>query len=406
MKFKIKFNVKPFLNYLSVILPTSLGISILLIALPLTERVTQRTSFDLITKDDSYWSTEYTLKLNTNNPQDVENSRDILFSRLRKFGVERVKIYNIGEDDEANILLKVVVTSTQEKELVKELVSNRFDVQIMTRKEDVDFFDEEDQYAYLFATNYDPTEWTRESFRNIYITELRTSTNEYANFAIFKLWPNRQAEFTRFLEEHTGEYIGVSVDGFITPYLVPFDDLSIFAVPITSEDKLEIKAINILYNTGVVPVNYTLEGEEDISPQVIQLDHVRVSIGLAISILLTYIYLLMIKQNKFTTLRKAFLATVLTISIYIAGLKLLQIPVDTFLLPMVGILAFLLIKVLVENDDSIWYVEIGVIAVLGLIALLGIGYMPILATHLIAIVILSKLCLIISEWYIHKVKEV
>jgi hypothetical protein len=406
MKLKIKFNVKPFLNYLSVILLTSLFISVVLIALPLTEKVTDRTSFDLLIKDNDYWSTEFILKLNTNNPQLIEKSRDILFTRLKKFEVERARIYNIGEDEDASTLLKVVITSTQDRELVKELISNRFDVQIMTRKEDVDFFSDEDQYAYLFATNYDPTEWTREDFRNIYITELKTSTNEYSNFAIFKLWPNRQGEFTKFLEDHKGEYIGVSVDGFVTPYLVPFDDLSIFAVPITSQEELQIKAIDILYNSGVVPVNYTLEGEEDITAEIIKLDHVRVSIGLAISILLTYIYLLLIKQSTFETLRKSFLATVLTIAIYITALKLLQIPVDTFILPIVGIMAFLLIKVLVENDDSVWYIESILLVVLLIIRLLGTGYMPVLATHLITVVILSKLCLIMSEWYIHKVKEI
>jgi hypothetical protein len=114
----------------------------------------------------------------------------------------------------------------------------------------------------------------------------------------------------------------------------------------------------------------------------------------------------MLKQSEKNTLIKSFLATVLTISTYLAVLKIMQIPVDTFILPIVAMLSFLLTKVLSENDDSIHYLEIGLILILLLIRLLGIGYMPIVATHLIALIILSKMYLIISDWYIYKVKSI
>ena len=406
MKIKVKFNVKPFLNYISVILFTALAITVLLIALPLTEKITDKTSFDLLTKDTSYWAGEYTLKLNTNNPEYIQQTRDILFKRLNKFGVERAKIVYTGEDDSQDSYLTVLVTTTANKEIVKELISNRFEVAIMTRKEDVDFFSEENQYAYLLAENYNSTDWDRSDFRNVYITELRTADNNYSNFAIFKLWPNRQGEFNKFLEEYKGEYIGVSMDGFVTPYLVPFDEQNIFAVPISSEDEVQIKAIDILYNSGIIPANYTLESEEDIQPNVLRVDHIRITIGLAISILLTYIYLVLIKQSDYEILRKSFLSTVLSVSIYLTILKLLQIPIDTFLLPILVILTAVLIKILSENDDSIVYIEVGLIAILSLFTLLGIGYMPVLASNLIALIILSKICLILSGWYIDKVKNI
>jgi hypothetical protein len=406
MKIKFKFNIKPFFNYLSVILATAFGITMILIALPLTEKISEKTSFDLITKDSQYWSSEYILKLESTDKLQIESTRDILFNRLKKFNVERAKIYHSGEDEEGFTYLRVVITSTLPKDLVKELVSNRFDVQIMTRKEDVDFFDQEDQYAYLFADNYNPTDWDRSDFRNIYITNLKTSSNEYANFALFKLWPNKQGEFQRFLEKHKGEYLGVSIDGFVTPYLVPFDDFSIFAVPVSTEDEVQIEAIDILYNSGVIPVNYSIDSENDMEADIVRMDHIKISIGLAISLLLTYIYLFMLKQSDKNTLIKSFLATVLTISTYLAVLKIMQIPVDTFILPIVAILSFLLTKVLSENDDSVHYLEIGLILILLLVRFLGFGYMPIVATHLIALIILSKVYLIISDWYIYKVKSI
>ena len=406
MKLKIKFNAKPFLNYLIVILTTALGISTILVALPLTEKLSGRTPFDLLIKDDNYWSKEYTLRLETSDNKAIEETRDILSKRLRKFNVEKFSVKSEGVDLENKTTLKVVVNTTKRQELVKELITNRFEVKVVTRKPDVDFLNEEDQYAYLFATNYYTTDWDRSDFRNIYINELKTSNNEYSNFAIFKLWPNKQKAFTEFLESKKGEYIGVDIDGFVTPYLVPLDNQSIFAVPISSADDLQVSVIDILYNSGVIPVIYSVESELDADPQIIELDYIRITIGLAISLLLSYIYLLLIKQGDSELLRKSFLATVLTISIYLAILKLTQIPIDTFLLPIQAILTFILIKVLSENDDSVMYIEIGLIFVLILIKIFGIGYMSILSTNLITLVILSKLCLVITDWYINKVKEI
>jgi len=406
MKIKFKFNVKAFLNYLIVILFSAFGITTILVALPLTEKISEKTSFNLITKDPYYWSTEYNLKLTGTNPKDLEKTRDILSTRLKKFGVERAKIYNKGQDDEGNTLLRIVITTTKDRDLVRELISNRFDVSIMTRKEDVDFLNEEDPYAYIFADNYNPTDWDRSDFRNIYITELKTSNNEYANFAIFKLWPNRQSEFNTFIGQHKGEYLGVSIDGFVTPYLVPFDDTSIFAIPVSTSDPIQIRAIDILYNSGIIPVNYTLESEDELDPKIIEIDHIKVSIGLAISLILSYIYLALIKQSDFEILKKSFLATVLTISIYLTALKILQIPIDTFLLPIQAILIFILIKVLSENDDSVIYIESGLILSLLIIKILGIGYIPTLATNLIILILLAKLCVVISGWYIDKVREI
>lgn len=406
MKLKIKFNVKPFLNYLLVILLTALGISTILVALPLTEKISGNTPFNLVTKDSSYWSKEYTLKLETSDSKNIEKSRDIISKRLRKFEVEKFSIRKEESGEENITILKVIVNTTKNQELVKELIGNRFDVLIVTRKADVDFFSEEDQYAYLFAKNYDPTDWDRSDFRNVYINELKTADNKYSNFAIFKLWANKQKDFTEFLVSQKGEYIGVSIDGFVTPYLVPLDDQSIFAVPITSEDETQIQAINILYNSGVIPVNFTVDSELEIDPQIIKIDYVKITIGLAISLLLTYVYLLLLKQTNLETLKKSFLATVLTISIYLAILKLIQIPIDTFLLPILAILTFILIKVLAENSDSVIYIEIGLVIILVLIKVLGFGYMTILSSNLIVLIILSKMCLILSAWYINKVREI
>jgi preprotein translocase subunit SecD len=404
MKLKIKFDIKPILNYLAIILTTSIGITTILIALPLTENISERTSFDLLTKDDYYWSSEYTLSLQTTDKKEIEKNRDIIFKRLEKFGVEKISVRKAGENEDGNTLLTVVVNTTSDPDLVRELISNKFEVQIVTKKEDVDFFSAEEEYAYLFAENYNPTEWDRSDFRNVHLTQLRTADNTYSYFAIFKPWPNKQSPFFNFLDAHRGDYIGVNIDGFVTPYLVPFEEQNIFAVPVSQEDEMQIKTISILYNSGVIPTEYTVESETELTPQVVQLDHIRVTIGLLISFLLVYTYMYLLRKSDPDTLKKSFLATILTIAIYLTFLKLFSIPVDTFILPIVGILTALLIKIISANKDSTLYIEVGLITVLITIMLLSYGYMNILATHLVALVVLSKLCLIISGWYLNKVK--
>ena len=406
MKLKINFDIKPVLNYLAIILTTAFGITTVLVALPLTEQISERTSFDLFTKDDYYWSSEYFLTLQTPEEKAVEQTRDILFKRLEGFEVEKISVRDLGQDEAGNSTLKVVVNTTKDPDLVRELIVNRFDVQIVTKKEEVDFFTGEDEYAYLFAENYNPTEWDRGDFRNVHITQLRTANNESSYFAIFKPWPNKQGAFFNFSDSHKGEYIGVSVDGFVTPYLVPFEEQNIFAIPVNQEEEPQIKALSILYNSGAIPVNYFLESENELTPQVINLDHIRVGIGLIISFVLVYTYMVLFKKADIDILKKSFLATVITLSIYLTVLKLFAIPIDTFLLPIIGILTALLIKIISANKDSIVYIEVGLISVLMLIMLLTYGYMNILATHLIALIILSKVCLIISGWYLDKIERI
>ena len=65
MKLKPKFDIKHLLNNLFLIIATSIIFTAVLVALPLTEKITERTSFDLVTKENQYWSKEYTLELQT-----------------------------------------------------------------------------------------------------------------------------------------------------------------------------------------------------------------------------------------------------------------------------------------------------------------------------------------------------
>lgn len=408
MKLKSNFDIKRFVGYLSLVIATSFGITAILIALPLTEKISERTSFDLITKENQYWSKEYVLELQTTDTKDIEKVRNIIYKRLKKFKVEQIEIAKLKElsDTGNTTLLKVTINTTRDPNLVKELIANQFQVRIVTKKEDIDFFDEENQFAHLFAENYDPTGWDRSNFRNVHITELKTTNNTYSYFAIFKPWVSKQADFNKLLDEHKGEYMGIDTDGFVTPYLVPLEEQSVFAIPLSYQYEEEVEAIDILYNSGIIPTNYTLLSETDLDPHIIKVNHIGISGGFAISLLLTYLLLILLKHDTVDDVKRAFLASILTISIYLAFLKLFNIPVDTFLLPIIAMLIFLLIKTLVVNLDSVLFIEVGLILLFLIVKVLGYGYIEILANHLIWLVVLSKLTLISSGWYLEKIKEV
>ncbi len=405
MNLKINFKIKPVLDYILVILVTSLAITSGLIALPLTEKISERTTFDLLTKDEYYSSAEYYLSLETTDLKEVEETRNILFKRLNSFGVEKVSIQKIGQDS-TTTTLRIVVNTTRELGFVRELIINKYDFKIVEKKEDVDFFENEDPYAYLYPDNYNDTEWDSSNFRNVHITELRTTDNSYSNFAIFKPWPNKQTAFNKFLDNHKGDYVGVSTDGSVMPYLVPLEGDNLFAVPLPVEDETQVEAISILYNSGHIPINYSMIEENRLDPQTINIDHIKISIALFVSLILVYLIILLTKNATLEMLSIPFLATLLTLSIYISVLKFLNIPVDTFLLPIIGIIIATLIKIVSANDDSVFYIEGAFLVTLSVILLFGYGYIEILASHLFPLIVLSKLSLIISAWYINKVKRI
>jgi hypothetical protein len=369
--------------------------------LPFTEKVLNQTPYNLVIKDNTYWSKEYVLDIDSENPKEISNIRDILFRRLNKLEVEEISITKVEKG------LKIRVTTSKDKEVVEELIRNRFYSQIVTRKEGVDFENKEDQYAYLLATNYNNTDWDRNDFRNVYITKLKASNGEYSYFAIFKLWPNKLKSFNGFLSKYEGQYIGVSIDGFVTPYFVSTEKRdNIFAIPLSTENQSEINAINILYNSGVINSTFTLSSQTDIPVRIFKVNYLAISILIFAGLIFTYGYLLISKNASKNILIKSLLTTILTMSIYLTVLKLLQIPIDLFLLPIEAILTIILIRVISENRDSSIYIELILLVVLALIVFLGVGFLPIVARNLLVLLAFAKILLVISGWYIKKLKSI
>jgi len=406
---KIKFNAKPLLSYISLAIASAILVAAILIALPLTEKISDGINFNLVTKDSSFWSKEYILTLQTSDEKQVRDAREILYRRLRSFSIERVSIYTLPSEEEGLSKLKVIISSAKDQALVEELIKNRFQYKIMTKKADVNFEDSEDQYAYMMEENYDPTDWDYQDFRNIYITKLKSNNGTYSYFALYKLWPNKEKEFVNFLSQYKGDIIGVSIDGYISPYQVPEDvDQSafLFALPVYTEDEDEAEIISILYNSGNIPVEFIVQEETDLPSPIESIDYIKISIALIIALVTAYIYILIFKQSTPQKLLRSFLATVITISLYIAILKIQQIPVYTILLTLECIIASIATYMFEENKESRKF-TLGILLLsLLIITFLGTGLMSEFAKGTICILLLSALSLKISKRYINKVRKI
>jgi len=406
---KIKFNVKPLLSYISLAIISAILVAAILIALPLTEKISDEINFNLVTKDSSFWSKEYILALQTSDEKQVQETREVLYRRLRSFSVERESVYVVPSDEEGISKLKVVISSAKDQKLVEELIKNRFQYKIMTKKPDVDFENSEDQYAYMMEENYDPTDWDYQDFRDIYLTKLKTNSGTYSYFALYKLWPNKEKEFVNFLSQYKGQMIGVSIDGYISPYQVPEDvdqGAFLFALPVYTENKDEAEIISILYNSGNIPVEFTVQEETDLPSPIASIDYLKISVALIIALVTAYIYILIFKQSTPKKLTRSFLATVITISVYITILKIQHIPVYTLLLALECIMASIAIYMFEENRESRKFTLCILLAFLLVIVFLGTGLMSEFAKEMICILLLSALSLQISQRYIDKVRKI
>ncbi len=406
---KIKFNVKPLLSYISLAIISAILVAAILIALPLTEKISDEINFNLVTKDSSFWSKEYILALQTSDEKQVQETREVLYRRLRSFSVERESVYVVPSDEEGISKLKVVISSAKDQKLVEELIKNRFQYKIMTKKPDVDFENSEDQYAYMMEENYDPTDWDYQDFRDIYLTKLKTNSGTYSYFALYKLWPNKEKEFVNFLSQYKGQMIGVSIDGYISPYQVPEDvdqGAFLFALPVYTENKDEAEIISILYNSGNIPVEFTVQEETDLPSPIASIDYLKISIALIIALVTAYMYILIFKQSTPKKLTRSFLATVITISVYITILKIQHIPVYTLLLALECIMASIAIYMFEENRESRKFTLCILLAFLLVIVFLGTGLMSEFAKEMICILLLSALSLQISQRYIDKVRKI
>lgn len=405
-KLKInRSNSNNIFSYLISVLISSLILAIVLISLPLTERVTSLATYDLVNKNSLYWSKEYILELNTqddtNSKQSIEKSRSILQKRLRSLGVEQSSVIEQVEDEKD--ILRITVQTSQSKELVDSIIKSPFIVNIVTRKDDVNYEDQENPLTPYLAENYNTTEFTRRNFRNIYITKLKNSGNEYSYFALYKIWP-WEKEWENFLNGNVGQSVGVNIDGFVTPVQVTADK-GLFAVPISATEKELAQVTSILYNSGVMPLSYSVTSEEEIMVDTPEIDYIKLTEGILVAILFIYIYLLLIEKTPKDILIRSGISSVITVAVWIAYLKISDTPVDIFLLALEVITTVAVIRIITENVESRMIVTVLIALISSLCILLGSGYVKLFANDLLLLMIISNLSLSLTTFYILNIRK-
>jgi hypothetical protein len=396
LKFKkIKFNInwKNFFNYILLILLTSLILLNFLIALPLTESIAEIRAFDLNVVND-YWSKEYVLELDSENSAEIRKTKNILFRRLNNYGVEEVSVY------QENSQLRVVVKTSKDQTYVDELVRNPYQYSLVTRKEEVDFEREENTLAPYLVENYNETEFDASAFRNIYITELPNSSGDKSYFGIAKPWANRSGQLKDFLSEYMEQYIGVDIDGFVTPIYV--NDPSQLAIVITAENEEGVEAINLLYNSGNIPVGYELTSQNELDVKKFDVNYIEITVAVFVSILAIYIYRYFTKiQSKKETIKTMFV-TLLSLAMFLSVLKIINSPVHIFILLIDAVVIILFSNILYQNPESRYPLLISAFLIGLVFKYLGIGYLRIWGSDLLMISIVSFISILLVNLFINK----
>ncbi len=405
IKFKSKkINWKGVFNYFISVIISAVILALVLISLPLTEKVSSSASYDLVNKNNMYWSKQYILELDTSKSSDIQKDiadlKSVLQKRLKNFDVERSSLTSYQENDK--YYLKAEIQTSKEQELIEQLIKNPFIIKIVTRKDDVNYEDTENPLIPYLEENYNVTEFTRKDFRNVYVTKLKNTSGEYSYFAIFKAWP-WSGKWNEFLNKYSGQIVGVSIDGFVTP--VQINEDKIFAPSVSAIDEQYAKVTSILYNSGVSPMSYSTISEEDKPLDIAEIDYIKLTEGILIAILFIYVYLLIVEKTRKSILLTSGVATVLTVSSWIAYLKLSAQPTDIFLLALEVITVIEVIRMITENRESRVHITLLLTFMSVLCILLGFGYVKIFANDLLILMILSNLSLLISTYYISKVRK-
>ncbi|MBI2357103.1 hypothetical protein HYV12_03590 [Candidatus Dojkabacteria bacterium] len=379
MKIKLpKF--KLFLRIILAAFITSLLISTILIALPQTEKIYSKIRYD-ITIAPKIWKKEYRLEMSI-KPKDrnkrekkVAETKAILEKRLRKYGVQEIHFKDIKSEERDTAVVLVTIESDKDQTSVENILTQRYYLRFVLRKEGVNFEDEKNQFALYDINNYTFTPYTLHDFRSVYITKLKSTSGEKSYFSIYKPWEYKAPEFYKYFDKYAGQYAGLAIDGFVSPIIVPVTAANSsrgvtsrnpFALGVNGDGN-DIKLLNILNNTGVIPLSYAQTSSKDLKTSTFTVDYIKAAI------LLSVLTLTVLILNNVLTKRGTFidgLSYFITATTVVAGLKLFAIPVQPIIIIYVGILLTFLVPLFLNSRAiTIAMATIGL-----LLSYIGMGY--------------------------------
>lgn len=327
---------------------------------------------------------------------------------------EEIDFLATSEEDEYDSkFLRIVVQSSQDQQEVESLISTRYFIRILDPKDDIDFNSAENQLAAYLPENYNRTDFTRRDFRNIAVKELPTTGNGTSFFAIFKPWFFTSGDFNDFMSERAGQQIGIAIDDFVSPYTVP----ALFGqnpaatgqrpefAPSIAQTEEQAEVADILFNSGVIPVEMELAESEVLTADKTEIDYEEVLVAFLISVLILAGFTIYRDSSSVDTSIKYALVASYTIVTWMAFLKLTATPVDLEILLLTGVTLFATLKIYYFNYSENNIIEIITLGLIGLAALSLGGYALYFAQMLFIVLASAVVFGYLVNFYVDNMKK-
>ena len=390
------------LSALSIL--TAIFITIFFISIPFTENYIAQYTYNLSLKSQLYSYERFKIELEDKGQSD--NYISIVKSRLTQAEIER---FNIEKKDDESI--EVMTWSTKDQYMIQSLLSTDGSVAFMTLKEGIDLNDENNIIAAYIEDSYDKTGINRDYFRRIIVRQSPTSQGGLAYFLVFKPTIDKQDEIEAFITNNQGKQIGINIFGYVTPYQVNGPDL-VVGVGSDEKDKLLSSAI---FNTKPIGTKITTTSEEtqsNVQPysffEFINNNYSNLTAAFALLTVLVAIILGVLNKNKYRVSLIMLFSTILTLSIWLAYLKITNSAVDLFTIIVCGVVIIInnFASSLIKSIDARVIKLLAIIAITILAPLLvplfitGVGFVDIIANKLIWVILLSEVILEFFKLYL------
>lgn len=437
-KSKSSFNYKKFvpvfkpMAIVNYVLLTALSVVLVLItiiALPMTENFYPDISLNLEQK--AYINKSYVveLRIKIEDKEDlnrkIEETKAILTKRLYKIGVEQVSITghhlnNPTPDDQDYLYryIQVTVRTTVAEEEVDQVVRNRNYMRLYSLIDGFNYEDEENPVAQYLIENYNPSSVTRHDFRTLHFKQLLDSNQDQTYFALFKS-AYFNSDFQQFASDNAGKDVGVAIDGLIAqvPMSLEFSEsyaqaLSAsgqaprpqFALGIT-QDEREKEIADVLFNAGVIPVEYNLVGQTPVETEDVVKQPTYFAVVLLAGLLLYAYFTGQQEEVEGSQVFRNLFEMLLVLIVWLAYLKFMIVPVEINIL-MLEVIALLFfaheLQSLAGNHTS--RVVIFFVSTV-LLALLGFGQVQQFAMDLSILMVGLVISKPLSKYYLDNIRD-
>ncbi|GAB4162709.1 MAG: hypothetical protein Fur003_5610 [Candidatus Dojkabacteria bacterium] len=421
------------MRFLTLTLITIYFLVTLAVAAPKVEQIREvgeRLGFDLVQKE--YSKKTYVLELAIPNKDKkkaasiVADTKSIISRRLHRLGVEEFRIEEqkpkSPKVDSENVYryLRIITQSTVSVADIDSVINPRGYLRIYTLRKDFNYEDQNNPLAAYLAENYDPTPFTRESFRTLYIKKLKTTDGSEAYFAVFKNWPIQNPSFKQFLEKNAGKKVGIAIDGIVNQVTIPYEFSDEYqsvssnsgqtttAKPVftfgVAQDESSAKVADIVFNSGVIPVDFSTTDQKESEYKTEKVDEVQFMLIFAAWVVVIMAFTKLKKKASFQTLFVIIGTELFMLSTYLAYYKIGQFPIDLQMLILQSGLITLFLTEYSTQTGNKRALLVTVIGTLAIFALIGATPIQLFAIELLIMSALTIVANYIVNYYLNNMK--